>query len=129
MTFALTTPYAAALTLIFVVLTQAVIFARQKAKVALGDGGNPILLQAMRRQANFVENVPLTLLLMAFAEAGGSGATTLNALGLILVLARIIHPFGIKANAAAEPARIVGAVATTGVQLALVIILALHHFA
>ena len=129
MTFAITAPYAAALTLIFFVLTQLVIMTRQKAKVSLGDGGDPALLQAIRRQANFVENVPLTLLLMALAEAGGSGATLLNTLGLILLAARIIHPFGIKANAANLPARIAGGVATTGVQVVLVIVLVLHHFA
>ena len=129
MTFALTAPYAAALTLIYIVLTQLVIVTRGKAKVALGDGGNPAVLQAMRRQANFVENVPLTILMMMLAEAGGSGATLLNTLGLILLVARIIHPFGIDANNGALPARIAGAVATSGVQLALVIILALHYFA
>ena len=129
MTFAHTAPFAAALTLIFIVLTQAVIMARVKAKVTLGDGGNVALLQAIRRQANFVENVPLTLVLMALAEAGGTGATPLTILGLILVAARIVHPFGIKADASAPPARIVGSVATTGVQLVLVILLAVQHFA
>ena len=129
MTFAITAPYAAILTLILVTLTQLVIFARQKAKVGLGDGGNPTVLQAMRRQANFVENVPLTLLLMALAEAGGSGATILNLCGAALVVARLIHPFGISADKQVHPARIIGSVATTAVQLVLIVALALQHFA
>lgn len=128
MTFPITAPFAAALTLVFIVLTQLVIFARQKARVGLGDGGSPLVLQAMRRQANFVENVPLTLLLMALAEAGGAGAMLLTACGLVLLLARLIHPFGIRADAPAHPARIGGAVATTGVQLVLVVLL-LSRFA
>lgn len=129
MTFPITAPFAAALTLIFIVLTFAVIFARQKAKVGLGDGGNPLVLQAMRRQANFVENVPLTLLLMALAEAGGSGATLLTLCGSALLLARLIHPFGIKPEAAAHPARIIGATVTNLVQLVLAVSLILHRFA
>ena len=128
MTFAITAPYAAALTLILIALTQLVVVARQKAHVGLGDGGSPLVLQAMRRQANFVENIPLTLLLMALAEAGGAGVMLLNLCGSALVLARLIHPFGIRAAAPAHPARIVGSVATTGVQLVLVVALALQFF-
>lgn len=129
MTFPITAPFAAALTLIFLVLTFAVIKARQTARVGLGDGGNPMVLQAMRRQANFVENVPLTLILLALAEAAGSGATILTACGTALVAARLIHPFGIKAGADAHPARIIGSVVTSLVQLGLVLLLFLHRFA
>ena len=129
MTFAITAPYAALLTLIFIVLTQLVIRVRVVAKVGLGDGGNVAVLQAVRRQGNFVENVPLTLLLMALAEAGGSGAMILNLCGIVLVLARLIHPFGIIADKPAHPARLVGAVATLLVQLVLVVQLLIHHFA
>ncbi len=129
MTFPITAPFAAGLTLIFIVLTQLVIFARQKARIGLGDGGSPIVLQAMRRQANFVENVPLTLLLMALAEAGGAGALLLTGCGAALLAARLIHPFGIKAGADAHPARLTGAVLTTIVQLVLVVSLLLQRFA
>lgn len=129
MSFAITAPYAAALTLIFVALTQLVIRARVQNKVPLGDGGNITVLLAMRRQANFAENVPLALLLLAFAEGGGAGATVLNGLGLALLAARLVHPFGIRANNPGHPARIAGAVTTTGVQLILVALIAVQHFA
>ena len=129
MNLAITAPYAAALTLIFVVLTQLVILARTKTAVALGDGGNVALLEASRRQMNFVENVPIALILMMLAEAGGASAMVLNIAGVVLVAARLIHPFGISAAKAARPPRIVGAVATTAVQLGMVVILTLHYFA
>ena len=125
MTFPQTALFAALLTVIFIALTQLVIFARQRAKVGLGDGGSATVLQAMRRQANFVENVPLTLLLMALAEAQGTNTLLLTALGWTLVAARLIHPFGIRADAPAHPARIAGAVATTAVQIVLVVLLLL----
>ena len=128
MTFAITAPYAALLTILMFALTQMVIRTRGKAKVGLGDGGNTQLLEAMRRQANFVENVPLALLLMAFAEAGGAGALVLNIAGIALVLARLVHPFGIRADKPAHPARIAGAVVTNFVQLAMVVVILMQYF-
>ncbi len=129
MTFAVTAPYAAVLTIILIVLTQLVIRARGKTTIALGDRGDDHLLEATRRQMNFVENVPMALILMLVAEAGGAGSLMLNILGLVLVAARLIHPFGINVTAPAHPLRIAGAVATTGVQLVLVVVILLQHFA
>ena len=129
MTFALTAPYAAALTVILVILTQLVIRARVKTTIPLGDRGDDRLLEACRRQMNFVENVPMALILMLLAEAGGAGALTLNIAGIVLVLARIVHPFGITVTKAAHPLRIVGTVATNLVQLGLVVVLAMQYFA
>ncbi len=128
MTFAITAPYAAALSLLFVVLTLLVIRPRVKQHIGLGDGGSVPLLAAIRRQANFVENVPLTLLLMALAEAGGAGEMTLNLSGAALLIARLIHPFGILPDRPAHPARLFGAVLTTLVQLAMVVLLAMQYF-
>ena len=128
MTFAITAPYAAALTLILIVLTQLVIRARGKTRIALGDGNDPRLLEASRRQMNFVEQVPLTLFLMLLAEAGGAGATVLNVAGLVLLAARLVHPLGISVTNPAHPLRIAGAVATNAVQLGLIIVIGLQYF-
>ena len=128
MTFAITAPYAAALTLILIVLTQLVIRARGKTRIAFGDGNDPRLLEAWRRQMNFVEQVPLTLFLMLLAEAGGAGATVLNVAGLVLLAARLVHPFGISVTNPAHPLRIAGAVATNAVQLGLIIVIGLQYF-
>ena len=129
MSFPITAPTAAVLTLIYVPLMFAIIKLRTKAGIGLGEGGSPRILEAIRRQANFVENVPLALILMALAEAGGSNATVLKACAVVLVLARLIHPFGIRVDAPSHPARIVGAVATTCVLLVLTLLLILQFFA
>lgn len=129
MTLAITALYAAILTAMMVALTQLVIFARAKTKVDLGDGGSTSVLEAMRRQANFVENVPMALLLMALAEAGGAGVAVLNVAGITLVLARLMHPFGIRVGSPTHPLRLAGALATTAVQLGLVVLLLMQHFA
>ena len=129
MTFALTAPYAAVLTLILVALTHLVIRARGKTTIPLGDRGDDRLLEACRRQMNFVENVPMALILMVLAEAGGASALVMNIAGIVLVLARLVHPFGITATQTAHPLRIAASVTTTLVQLGLAVVLLMQYFA
>jgi uncharacterized membrane protein YecN with MAPEG domain len=129
MTFAITAPYAVALTLIMIALSTAVTIARLKTPISLGDAGNDALLEANRRFMNFVENVPMTLILMALAEAGGANAVALNSAGVALVALRLIHPFGISVASPKRAARIVGSVGTKVVQLGLGVILVMQHFA
>lgn len=66
------------------------------------------LLQKIRQHGNFIEWVPFTLLLMVLAEAQGTGAAWLHAAGALLVIGRIAHPFGLKADTAGHPLRYVG---------------------
>jgi uncharacterized membrane protein YecN with MAPEG domain len=55
--------YAAPLALLFLVLSVRVIQRRRSGQVALGDGGDHLLLRCMRVQANFAEYVPIALIL------------------------------------------------------------------
>jgi hypothetical protein len=66
---------------------------RGKTRVFIGDGGNTELITAMRVQANFVENVPLGLILIWLASAT-YGAPTIAALSIGLVVARVLHAAG-----------------------------------
>lgn len=129
MTFAITAQYAVALTLGMVVLNTLVTLARLKTPISLGDSGNDALLVANRRLMNFVENVPMTLILMAFAEAGGAGPTALHSAGAALIAFRLIHPFGLSVDTPKRPARIIGSVGTKLVQLGLSGILVMQAFA
>jgi uncharacterized membrane protein YecN with MAPEG domain len=52
------------------------------------------LLVAARTQANFAENVPLCLVLMALAEAEGAAHWLMVALGVMLVAGRGLHALG-----------------------------------
>ena len=54
---------------------------RYNAKILHGDGGNPLLMQRMRAQANFVENTPFVLILIAVIEMTGKGGTWLAIVG------------------------------------------------
>jgi uncharacterized membrane protein YecN with MAPEG domain len=66
---------------------------RSKAGVFIGDGGNTELITAMRVQANFVENVPLALILIWLVSAT-YGPQTIAALSIALVVARVLHAAG-----------------------------------
>ena len=85
---------------------------RGKLGVSVGDGGNPDLLLAMRRHGNFIEAVPLALILMGLLEMNGLSGTTIHVFGAVLVVARICHAVGIKADSVATPLRGIGAGAT-----------------
>jgi len=63
-------------------------------KILHGDGGHPLLLQRMRAQANFIENTPFVLILIAAIEMTGKGGRWLAIVGSIYMLARVAHGFG-----------------------------------
>ncbi len=67
---------------------------RAKTKTLHGDGGNPLLLQRMRAQANFIEHAPFLLILVAAIEISGKGGTWLALAGAIFMIARIVHALG-----------------------------------
>ena len=112
MSLSITPLYAAALAVIFLVLMIGVIYMRAKTGISLLHGDNPALLERMRRYGNFVETVPLALVLLIAAELAGAGASLLHTVGGLLLAGRVLHPFGINAARAALVSRIVGTLAT-----------------
>jgi uncharacterized membrane protein YecN with MAPEG domain len=94
--------------------------ARRTAKVSIGDGGNPLLVARMRAHANFVEYVPIALILMALIESNGGSSRILWLLGIALVIGRVLHPFGME-RPSPNPFRIGGIMLTYLVTIALVV--------
>ncbi|MBW2244616.1 MAG: MAPEG family protein [Deltaproteobacteria bacterium] len=94
--------------------------------VSIGDGGNPQLLLAMRRHANFVEYVPLLMIMFAALELGGSSGAVLHALGLSLLAVRICHAIGLKADTIESPLRAVGAGGTLLITLIAAVLLGIQ---
>jgi len=60
-------------------------------KVAIGDGGNARVIRAMRGQANFVENVPLILILLMIAALLNMPAIVIHVIGIAVVVGRFFH--------------------------------------
>jgi uncharacterized protein len=85
--------YAGLLVLWFLVLSIRVIRRRGSEKIMLGDGGNAGMLRVIRAQANFAEYVPLALLLMAMLELSHFSIYVLHALGVALLVARLLHGY------------------------------------
>ena len=98
-----------------VLLAFRVIGQRRAAGVSVGFGDNLALEEAGRVFGNFVEYVPLALVLMLTFELTGASNTTLHVYGGILIVARVLHAFGLKADKGATPGRFLGTIATFGV--------------
>jgi len=87
---------------------------RRAEKISVGDGGNPQLIARMRAQANFIENVPLVLILIVLIEmaVGGviDGVNTspwwLWVVASLFMLGRIAHAFGM--DGAFKQGRMIG---------------------
>ena len=82
---------------------------RGKAGISIGHGDNMELLVAMRRHANFVEFVPLALILIGILELCGAAPLGIHLLGGGLVLFRLSHAVGFRADKLQSLPRGIGA--------------------
>lgn len=88
--------YAGLLVLWYLALVARVVQQRGRARVSLGDGGDTVLQRAIRGHANFAEYVPLALLLMAVLELSRTSIYVLHALGIALLVARLLHGYALS---------------------------------
>ena len=79
MSLTISTLYAAILGLLFVPATVYVGFYRAQNKIVLLDGGDQELARRIRAQGNFIETVPLAVILLILMEYNGASATRLPA--------------------------------------------------
>jgi uncharacterized protein len=113
---------AAILSLIFLVLSVRVSRARRSSKTSLGYGEQTSavpakkqeitpLFVAARTQGNFAEYVPFCLIMMVLIEAQGGTPSQLWCFGILLIAARLLHPFGMERPSPNVP-RLLGAAVT-----------------
>ena len=107
-----TASYAALATFIFLFLSFRTIAGRRAVGVALGDGGDRVLLRRQRAHGNFAEYVPLALLLMALAESQSAPAWDLHVMGLALLAGRLVHAYGVSQEPETLKLRVLGMVLT-----------------
>lgn len=108
----ITVLYAGLLGILSMVLSVLCGSKRGKTGVSIGDGGNEIMMVAMRRHGNFVEHVPIALIVIALLEMNGVMAMAIHGLGGVLVFSRVAHAIGLQAGKDATPGRVVGALGT-----------------
>jgi uncharacterized membrane protein YecN with MAPEG domain len=84
--------YAGVLALFYLLLSVRVVSLRQGG-ISLGDGGDTRLLRRIRGHGNFSEYVPFILVMMGFLEMGHNSIYVLHALGITLLVSRLLHGY------------------------------------
>ena len=88
--------YAGLLGLLLIVLSTQVVLARRRFRVRLGHGSDDGMQQAVRVQANFTEYVPFAVLLLVLAEITGLPTAAVHGAGILLVVSRLLHAWGLS---------------------------------
>ncbi len=124
----ITSLYAVPMGALMFILWLSVSKTRAATGMSIGHNNDVVLHEKIRRHGNFIEWVPMVLLMMSIAELRGGNGLALHVAGGFLVVSRIAHPFGLKHDKPAHVLRIIG---NSGSLLALVIALGLiviSHF-
>jgi uncharacterized membrane protein YecN with MAPEG domain len=93
---------------------------RSTEKIGIGDGGNDLLIRRMRAQSNFIEQTPLTVVLVGLVELAGNGGQWLAPAAALFIIGRICHAFGMDGNFNAG--RPIGMLTSMLFQLVLVVV-------
>ncbi len=119
MSLPITALYAGILTIFALVLSFYAGGFRGKSgiSVGLGEPVNMDLAERVRVHQNFLEYVPMAIILMGIIEMNGGNSTFLYVFGCVLVIARIAHAIGLKHDNMAHPGRAIGAGGTALISL------------
>jgi uncharacterized membrane protein YecN with MAPEG domain len=110
---AITALYAGLLGLVAIAIAMVIARVRGSTGISVGDGGNLELIAAMRRHANFIEFVPMTLILIGLLELNGVGSTAIHVMGGTLFVSRVSHAIGYGTNESLQVFRAIGAMGST----------------
>ncbi|MEM1114660.1 MAG: MAPEG family protein [Pseudomonadota bacterium] len=105
--------YIALAGLIFLPMTLRVGLFRVKQGIDIGDGNDDEMLRRIRGQANFIETVPIALMLLLAMELLGASPGWLHGVGATLLAGRILHYLGLT-KLGPFVCRPIGMVATLG---------------
>jgi len=87
--------------------------------VLFGEPPNMELAQRVRAHQNFLEYVPIAVIVMGAIELNGGSSMFLYVCGDLLIFARIAHAIGLKHDNMAHKGRFIGAAGTALITLAL----------
>ena len=89
--------------------------------ILYGDPINWELAERVRVHQNFLEYVPIILILMGISELNGASSTMLYSVGSLLIVARVAHLVGLKHDNMAHIGRLIGAGGTALITLVMAI--------
>ena len=113
--------YIGLLALLLLILAGRIIRLRWKLRVGIGDGGDRMMLRAVRAHGNAAEYVPITLLLLLAAELNHASPLLLHACGAAFVGSRLLHAIGLTRSGGPSWPRTVGTVGTMSVVIVLAV--------
>ena len=119
--------FAAVFAVIYLGLSINVIRFRLSGQISIGDGGDKRLAHAVRAHANFIEYVPLMLILMWFIETLTFSSATVFWIGSILLVARLLHILGMLFPVKLMTLRPLGMVGTFAAMLKAVWVLVQYY--
>ena len=82
--------------ILLIKLSFDVVRLRTQYRIATGDGGSYELQTAIRVHGNAVEYLPIGCLLLLFMEMNGAAVWMIHACGLLLIVGRLCHYYGLK---------------------------------
>ncbi|KZX59069.1 hypothetical protein A3709_16075 [Halioglobus sp. HI00S01] len=115
--------FAALFGILHVIFTLRVGAYRFKSGISLGDEGDKELRNRIRAHGNFIENVPIGLILLLLNDLNGLSDTVLMALGSVLLAARVLHYVMIVSRSLPIVLRPISMLGTLGSILTLAILL------
>lgn len=104
--------YAGILALLFIALCFNVIRKRLSFGIGIGHGDNHELKKAIRIHANFAEHVPLALILIALCDYTQFNPYFIHAMGVSLVIGRLLHAYGLSKTSVRSTGRTLGVLLT-----------------
>lgn len=85
---------------------------RLSSKIGLGSGGDADLERRIRAHGNFIESVPMALILLFLFEHSDADPIFIHTFGILLVISRIAHAQGLSRTAERSTGRFYGAIGT-----------------
>ena len=98
---------------------------RGKTKVLLGDGGNEVMLRAMRAHSNNVEYTPLVLVMLVTLGLMQTSVLILHIVGGCLFAGRAAHGLGLANNGGFSVGRGLGTLLTMIAAVTAIVVLLL----
>ena len=109
---------AAIFAVLHVIFTLRVGGYRFRNNISLGDGGDDELRNRIRGHGNFIEQVPIALILILLNDLNGLSDTALYSLGGVLLVSRIVHYLMIVTRSLPMVLRPISMLGTLGTVLA-----------
>lgn len=98
--------------LLFALFVNVVRFRAAQKAIEPGTMGDGRLTAAIRAHANYTENAPLLLLILAVLAAAGTSAPLLHLYGAGFTVGRVLHAIGMMAPRHPNPPRMIGTFAS-----------------